>query len=74
MSEIILSRGATRSDGFRFVAYEKRGEKIREKWLNPESFARVNGWKKSYDAGYRLRKHAAGQSPAQPPAGGPVLV
>lgn len=41
MSRPILTRGATRSDGYRFWAYEKRNGRLREKWRNPESYERL---------------------------------
>ena len=41
MTTQLLKKGDTRTDGFRFVGYEKRRGKVREKWLNPETFQRL---------------------------------
>ncbi len=36
-----LTRGATRADGRRFWAYEKRNGAFREKWYSPAAFQRA---------------------------------
>lgn len=43
-----LKRGATRADGYRFLAYEKRGGRLREKWASPERYGRVVEMTKVY--------------------------
>lgn len=53
-----LSRGATRADGRRFWAYEKRNGAFREKWYNPDAFKRAmdrmpeasRRWRRKYAA------------------------
>jgi len=46
-------QGDTRDDGYRFLSYEKRGERFREKWASPERYAVAIQFMRNYRKNYR---------------------
>lgn len=48
----VRKMGDVRDDGFIFVNYEKYRGRFREKWLSPQSFARMKAYQKKYQKAY----------------------
>jgi hypothetical protein len=46
-------QGDRRADGYRFLSYEKRDGRFREKWASPERFAKAIQFMRDYRTNYR---------------------